>query len=1472
MKKWLPILAVALAAAPPALGHSGFDIGVFQDRDLNDVTQNKNAYIIGYAHLDTQWRWSYIDTIRDYIPKTLHDNFALFEKYPDYVFNFTGSRRYRMMREYYPKDYETLKEYVRKGRWYPTGSSVDENDVNVPSWESHIRNTLYGNDYFQKEFGLRPIDFILPDCFGFPASLPSILNHVGAKGFSTQKLTWGSAAGIPFTVGVWEGPDGRSVVAALDAGAYVSKVTEDLSESNFLLNRINKVGDRSGAYVDYRYYGTGDTGGAPDEASVAWVSKSMSGSGAVNVIGGAADQMFMDLKPENIARMERYKGDLELTEHSAGSLTSQAYMKRWNRKNELLADATERAAVGAHWLGGMPYPMAKMVHSWELILGGQMHDILPGTSIPEAYEQSWNDEIVALNQSASALQAAVGAVTRALDTRATGVSVVVYNPLSIEREDVVEARVEFPRAAPQFVRVFGPDGKEVPSQVLSRYQNAARVLFLGRVPSVGFAAFDVRPSNVPSAVTTGIRATANSLENGRYRVSLNSAGDVAQIQDKAANRNLLSGPARLAFKFEEPREWPAWNIDWDDQRQPPVAYVSGPAKIRVVENGPVRVAVEIERETMGSRFVQRVRLSANDAGDRVEFDNKIDWHTRKHTLKTEFPLAVSNDKATYNLGLGTIERPNNHPKEYEVVSHQWFDLTDKSGNYGVTVLEDSKFGSDKPDDNTLRLTLVRTPGARSYRDQATQDLGQHEVLYALSGHTGDWRKGKSPWQGARLNQPLAAFQAPSRPGAFGKTLSLFKVNTDQVMVNAIKKAENSDEIIVRLVELNGSPARNVRLSAAAPILSARELNGQELPIGPATVSNGALAVDMDGYHPRTFALKLGAPAVRLSAPVSRPVDLAYNMAAASRDGEKVAKGFDGYGHMYSADLMPTTLNLEGVTFRLAPGGANRKSAVAAQGQRIALPGGAHTQLYILASAVNGDHRGTFRVDNRPTTLTVQDWGGYIGQWDNRVWPTSNTGAKLTEGDIVGLRPAYIKRDTLAWVGEHRHKGDGTNDFYAYSYIYKYRLPIPAGAKTLTLPNNENIRVFAVTVATNPNDDTQPAGLLYDSFEPRVASPVASPASGSYNNTVEVTLGSGPYLTAGARVPDTLRYTTDGSNPTASSPIYREPLMISRTTTLKVRPFGANGQAGAITTARYDVRDVTPPAINRAIGSGESNVIQVVYSEPVDRASAERAANYEVSPGTEVRSARLRPDGRSVNLTVSPSLVSGRAYTLSVNGVKDKAPAANTLRAASVEFPAATAVFRFGVGSEGTGVATLGGSDVKVTTMGQPATATGPGGPALAFAGSPDALSVANAPGLNPTISMTVTAWFRPTSWSGKPRILQKGRSDSQYRLFAEDGKLQFDVAGIGAVSAPQPSLNEWHHVAATYDGAYLRIYLDGKQAGEVAASGPLPTTNGALFIGTKGTDSQSVDFFKGEIAEVTLYDDAALLPEHIQNLYALRGR
>ncbi len=1220
-----------------------------------DLTQQPTLYVVGYSHLDTQWLWCYPQVIREMIPKTMHEGFAAIEKYPHFILNFSGANRYRMMKEYFPADYERVKQYIAAGRWFPCGSSMEECDVNATGAESIIRQVLYGNQYFRREFGQASAEFMLPDCFGFPASLPSLLGHCGLKGFSTQKLTWGSAVGIPFNVGVWEGLDGTKLPAALNALSYNGDIETDLSADPKWIKRIDENGKRSGLYVDYHYYGVGDVGGAPRQVALEGLEKSVAGTGPVRVVSATADRMFLDLPADRLDKLPHYQGDLLLTEHSAGSITSQAYMKRWNHKNELLADAAERAAVLAEWLGGPAYPRQRLLDAWTLVMGGQFHDILPGTSLPKAYEYSWNDELLALNQFASVLDSSVGAIAAGLDTQAKGAALVVYNPLSIDREDVVEARVMLDGAPPKAVQVLGPDGKTVPAQILSAEPGALRILFLARVPAVGFAVYDVQPTEAEPAADAALRVADTGLENARYRVTLDANGDVAGIFDKRANRELLSGPARLAFLYDKPGAWPAWNMDWVDLRRPPVAHVDGPAQIRVVERGPVRVALEIVRDSQNSHFVQTIRLAAGDAGERIEFARTIDWQSREMCLKAVFPLAVANPQATYNWEVGTLQRGNNDPRKYEVPTHGWFDLTGATSDYGVTVLSDCKFGSDKPDDQTLRLTLLRTPGTRGdFLDQATQDWGRHEILYGLAGHQGDWRTAQTDWQALRLSQPPLVFQTAAHPGPLGRQFALLKVNHPRVRVLAVKKAEEGDEVIVRLVELNGQTAKDVRVSLPAPIVAAREVDGQERPVGTAIVVNGELVTDFTGYRLRSFALKLGPAPTQLPATKAQPLALTFDRCVTSRDGTATLGGFDGEGRCYPAEMVPTEIAYRGLPFRFGPADG-QPNAVTAGGQNLALPAGAFNRVYVLAAA-SGEREAEFAVDGQPARRTIQDWGGYIGQWDNRIWegvpadPSYDWPYKL-----LGVQPAYVRPAPVAWFCSHRHAADGQNEPYAYSYVFAYAFDLPAGAKRLTLPNDPKIAVFAATAAFDGGAGTYPAQPLLDELKrdalplPRIA-----PHGGKFTDNTLITLERPLFGGAGV-----LRYTLDGSEPTPNSPEYMAPVRLNTDTVVKARFFENQGPGGTVAEAHFQVQDTTAPQIQDVVAFTWSPEVSLLFSEELERSSAENTENYEVSGGLKLQSVTLAPDGRRVNLLLSAA-PTDTDCGLTVSGVRDLAPAGNAV--------------------------------------------------------------------------------------------------------------------------------------------------------------------------------------------------------------------
>lgn len=1044
-----------------------------KDRQPYNLSRDKVLYTIGYAHLDTEWNWDYPTTINQFIRNTMEDNLRLLDMYPDYIFNFTGSRRYEMMKEYYPDLYKKVAGYIRQGRWYVAGSSVDEGEVNISSSESLIRQVLYGNHFFKKEFGKESFDYMLPDCFGFLANLPSILNHCGILGFSTQKLTWGSASGLPFNVGIWNGPDGKGIIAALNATDYTGHVVPHLDLDSSWNARINKDIKEYGISFDYRYYGVGDCGGAPREQDVKNVIGSLCNeTGGIKVILTSSDQMYRDITPEIRKKLPVYSGDLLLIEHSAGSLTSQAYMKRANRKNELLAQSAEQMASMADWLGTATYPVNKLNRSWGLVLGCQFHDILPGTSTPKAYEYAWNDEFVAANGFSEVLQNSVAAISGGMDTRTSGRTILVYNPVARGREDVATAELEYEKL-PANIKVMDKEGKIVPSQIIERKGNKIRFIFLAKVPSVGIAVFDVCEAKAEPVRNNTLKVSDQSLENEYYTVKFDAKGDIVSILDKKLSKELLAAPARLEFQHEDPIEWPAWNMYWKDRQKPPFDYLNHDASVRVLENGPVRVAIQVIRKGQNSEISQIFSLSTGESGKRLEVTNKVDWQSNGVCLKAAFPFTASNEKATYNLGMGTLQRTTNNKVKFEVPSKEWFDLSDASGKYGITVLEDCKYGSDKPDDHTLRLTLLYTPIATSFVYQNSQDWGIHDIRYGLYAHEGDWVKGLSAWQGKFFNQPLLAFEAPKHDGSLGRQWSALNISNPGVGLMAFKKMEDTGYYLVRVNELLGKDISNIRLSFQGQLVDAYEVNGQEQKIGNADFSNGILHFGLSHYTIRSFAVKLMPSGTHPAVIRQVAVPLPYNNDAMSSDHNK-DDGEMEEGLSMPADLIPDSIVNEDIVYKMGSRADGKMNAVACETQTIDLPQGNYNKLYILAAATQ-DTTGSFVVDGHVCPLRIQRWTGYTGQFYVRRFTPDFL-------NVTGIADAYAKQDDIAWFASHRHQSNQhINEAYQYSYMFAYVIDMPKNAKTLTLPANSKIKVFAVTVAEKDNATLNSLQPLYDDF-------------------------------------------------------------------------------------------------------------------------------------------------------------------------------------------------------------------------------------------------------------------------------------------------------------------------------------------------------------------------------------------------------
>lgn len=1022
----------------------------------NSQPNPPKAYIVSDAHLDTQWNWDIQTTIQEYVWNTLNQNLFLLRKYPDYVFNFEGAVKYSWMKEYFPTRYDELKQRIKEGRWHVTGSSWDACDVLVPSAESVLRNILYGQNFYRTEFGTEGTDIFLPDCFGFGWTLPSLAHHCGLIGFSSQKLGWRNHPfygdkKYPFTIGLWKGIDGSQLMFAHGYDYGHRFKDEDLSKSEELKDLLKD----SPLNTVYRYYGTGDMGGSPTITSVRAVEKGVKGTGDIKVVSATSDQLYKDYAGKH-DQLPVFDGELLMDVHGTGCYTSQAAMKWYNRQNELLGDAAERAAVAAEWLNQGAYPKSELETSWKRFLFHQFHDDLTGTSIPRAYEFSWNDELISLKQFSDVLTSSVNEVSRLLDTNVKGTPVVLYNALGFAVNDLAEMEVEFAKA-PKGISVYNAEGKKVASQYLGYKDGKAHLLVEASVPATGYAVYDVRTSGEGIVVKN---KQVNTLENSCYKLTFDANGDIVSLLDKRNGKELVaSGKAiRLAlFTENESYEWPAWEILKKTLDREPVS-ITDDVKLTLVEDGELRKSLCIEKKHGESVFRQYVRLYEGTRASRIDFYNEIDWRSTNALLKAEFPLAVSNPNATYDLSLGSVQRGNNTVTAYEVYGHYWADLTDRKGDYGVSIMNNGKYGWDKPSDNTLRLTLLHTPKTnKGYTYQDRQDFGYHTFTYSLLPHQGELNKAEVVSKAEVLNQRLKAFQTDKHKGEMGRTFSMVSSDNPNVIIKALKKAVDSDEYVVRVYDVAGQGIQSARLTFAGKLASVVETDGTEKEIAKADFSNNTFDVKVNPFSLKTYKIRLAESGVSAYQSKCLSLELPYDKKCATYNEFRSEADFES-GYSYAAELLPDSITIDQVTFRL--GEPETYNGLSCKNDTIEIPEG-YNRLYFLAAAASSDDQSLqIACGKHVSEFVVPSYAGFVGQWGH-------------EGHTSG----YLKPAQIAYVGTHRHASSGDCP-YEFTYMFKFGMDIPKGVHSIVLPKNENVVIFAATAVAENHVFVKPSTKLF----------------------------------------------------------------------------------------------------------------------------------------------------------------------------------------------------------------------------------------------------------------------------------------------------------------------------------------------------------------------------------------------------------
>ena len=1012
----------------------------------------KKIYTISNAHLDTIWSWDFETTVNKYIYNTLKENFQRFEKYPEYKFNFEGSYRYELMKEYYPEMWEKMKIHIAEGRWNVCGSAFENGDVNVPSPEALFRNILLGNEYFEKNFGKRSCDIFLPDCFGFGYALPSIMHHANLKGFTTQKLTWGSAYGIPFDLGKWYGVDGNYVYANTNPGSYVTSFLK-VRDKKFIVDKL-KDNEKYDLPMTAAFHGVGDRGGAPKEISVKTVCEEIRTNDIsdVEVLSAPADQIFRDidaLPEETKQKLPVWNNELVMTNHAVGGYTSRAIGKRWNRRNEEIADMAERACVTATVLNGYEYPQETLTKAWKRVIAHQFHDDLPGTSVQRAYRRSWNDYAMSLNQFTNEYEGAVRSIAENLDTSfVKGIAVVVNNPMEYERTGVVTVKIPS-KFCGRNMTVLDKEEKEYPAQITGVQNGFTTLLMHVTVPAMGYKVFDVR--NRKCQIKSKLSASINKLENEKYFVTLNSNGDISSVFDKELKKEILQKPVTTGiFDYNGSSSWPAWELNFEELNREP-QNTTKIKTIKVIENGPCRVALEIVKTFGDSTFTSVVALSRG--GKVVEVYNETEWRSKRHLAKEIFSFTATSPVATYDLGLGAIKRGNMNDKLFEVPAQKWADITDDSGDFGVSVISECKYGWDKFDDNTLRLTLMHTP-LKNYKVDSMQsmmELGLNRYSYAIFSHKGAVAH-DTQTEARNFIMPMASFIVSKHEGEYSEYS--FGSLSGNAILRAVKKAENSDEIIIRIGEGEKKAQKDVTFALNTEILSAREIFASEEHISDFPLTDGKLVFHLKPYEIKSFALKVKQAEAKPETKFN--IDIAGNIDAFSTNAKPLGE-LPVINKTIPTEIKPETIISNGIKFRLP----KDNKGMLCGGQSLLLPENTK-KVHLLMASLNGDKY----VKINGFAYKVNDITEYYAGWD------------LYDFKEV----AYTKLGKLAYEFTHSHteKGDAQ-----CQQLFFWHIEVDTNSKgVVTFPVDRDILVLSA-VADTENETCNIACDLYDKIEGRV---------------------------------------------------------------------------------------------------------------------------------------------------------------------------------------------------------------------------------------------------------------------------------------------------------------------------------------------------------------------------------------------------
>ncbi|MBV8051336.1 MAG: alpha-mannosidase, partial [Acidobacteriaceae bacterium] len=818
---------------------------------------------IGNSHIDMAWLWPWTETV-EVVRNTFQSVLDLMREYPDLKFTMSSARTYEWMQEKYPELFRQIQQRVKEGRWEVIGGMWVEPDLNMPDGESLVRQILVGKQYFQKNFGVDIKIGWNPDSFGYNRQLPQIYKRSGIEYFVTSKLLWATDyTKFPYRLFWWQAPDGTRLLSYFPheyANQFdAQQIANDLSFYAPLIYGPKLTDNPQMLYL----FGIGDHGGGPTRSMLDHADRLRAPQTVFPKIEfSTAADFFADLQRElPTLNVPTWNDELYFQYHRGVYTTQSETKRRIRRAEELTLDAEKYASLAS--LLGRPYPQDQLQLAWKNLLFDHFHDIMPGSGIAVNYlDAKRNLEDVA-RIDREILDQSFGEILAHINTQAEGVPVVVFNSLSWPRTEVIEIEAQLPGPAKQ-IEVVDSKGHVAESQLLSvdPPTNRAHFLLQAQVPALGYQTYFVRAADHISANPPLLKALPDSLENEFFRLTIDPpSGCMTSLFDKRSQTEALApaetdsgGPKTstcgnlLQAFYDKPKDWDAWNIDADFENKR--WDLNRPDEVKLVENGPLRAAIRITNHFQSSTFTRDITAYAGVP--RIDVKTHADWHEKHILLKVAFSLSAHNQKATFEIPFGSIERPTtrNTPAEqaeFEVPAQRWADLSD--AKHGFSLLNDSKYGYDAKG-NVLRLSLLRSP---EWPD-AHADEGEHDFTYSLYPHGGTWRDALTIRRGYEVNYKLTAMQSSHHQGTLPPEHSFIQMPAENVVLTAVKKAENGGQVVFRLYEWRGQES-DLTLALPSQASSAVETDLMEKSLGPLPIRNSLVTLHIKPYEIKTLVVK-----------------------------------------------------------------------------------------------------------------------------------------------------------------------------------------------------------------------------------------------------------------------------------------------------------------------------------------------------------------------------------------------------------------------------------------------------------------------------------------------------------------------------------------------------------------------------------------------------------------------------------------